>query len=307
MYDLQTVYYRDLAPVLAFDFVTMMSISDVATGTLRQVLVGGLPTPFIVQEAGVVLARLPNNARLADVTSIELLHQSSDGLFTEAVVATAGVDDGDSRVKEGVTVLSLQGRDFSKATEVLIENASQPFTIVSKTEVLASMPERLYVNRTADFSIDVVVSTTTVDRTTFFRYTIGNEIRSVSGGRKLVNQFLKVLMTSPGSDAFNPNGAAGNLQNWVGVNASGGPNARSAMLMVSIQRAATKMVAAMSRLDLPPEERLQSVEILNVDADVRRGTMTVSLRVNSFGQQQATFGFTLGTIQQLIQQNATPG
>jgi hypothetical protein len=95
----------------------------------------------------------------------------------------------------------LRGSDFRNAAEVYINEVKAPSIVVmDNTTILAQLPPQVV---TAPIRSVVVVSSrlTNVGRSKI-NFRIGDTTRFVSGLERLIQVFLKLLLQTPGTDAF---------------------------------------------------------------------------------------------------------
>jgi len=294
MRDLQTVFIRNLVPVLAVDFITMLRVREVQLAGLLDVLVDGVPLPHMVAGTDEILVALAGNSRLKNVSLLTLRYQAADGSgFSETVSALAAGAPGD-RVTEDHAVMRLEGEDFSKAIDVLVNGQTRPFIILSKRYVVATLPQTAKDLET----VDVVVGESRLSRSMFFRYTLSADPTAHSGNFKAVSQFIRVLLSSEGSNTFRPRAPAGSLRSLLGsTTPASNRQAFLAKLALRIATTSGKFIAAQMQLNIPPAERISRVDLADVSFNPNDPTeATVSLRIVTFDQETAIFGLLLDTL-----------
>lgn len=97
----------------------------------------------------------------------------------------------------------------------------------------------------------------------------------------LIQLTILVLLRSPGRDVFSP-GTGGGLKLLLARNA--GPQLltqRKGEIAVSVARTVDQIVSEQAGADLPPEERLQSLTMLNAEYDAEAQTWNIILRLVS--------------------------
>ena len=118
---------------------------------------------------------------------------------------------------------------------------------------------------------------------------------AVAGTQKLIQQFLKLLLTTTGTDIFSPT-TGGDLQQFVGTNFSPS-NTSSIVAQVTLRvvQAGLEMSLRQTTAGIPPDERLSDVQVLGVSVDPDDPTiMSLSLRLNTFGGRSTQFNTMLG-------------
>ena len=295
MLDIQAVFFHDSAPVHSVDFVTMLRVDDVDTADIDGVYVNGVQSRHMVLEARALAVALPQGTVFGEVQSVRISHESYGG-------GTRLVSKDSGRITEENTIFSLSGENFSTAVQVLVNGTSQPFTTLSSTRILVPIPKNLAADSIDDVSFDVVVTSTTIQRRTYFKYMMSDQIRTVTGAYKATQQFIKVLLTTPGSDIFDPDGPAGNLQNWHNIQTAGlAKQATAAKLILQLQTTGAQVVALhqSAKNPVPPEERITAIEVLNVGFD-KAGTVTVSLKIRTMSAENQLFSLLLNSVKDIM-------
>ena len=112
------------------------------------------------------------------------------------------------------------------------------------------------------------------------------QTRAVSGIEKVIQKVIKVLLTSPGSDAFNPV-LGGGLNSYIGRNfATSGE--LSAEVSSAIRVSEEQIIKSESRKDLPDEEKLGAITILEVQPINRIGVAIKLQITNRLGETGKT-------------------
>lgn len=310
MIDFQTVYIRDVAELNQINFIAVLRIECGDTAGLTNVLINGADSKFIrALDGRVVFAHLPEGVPQQGVAEVKLKRErvvnGEKFVDIEYVDTGEGFLDYNTRARLDYLggnaaavsfysgILQLRGDDFSSAQRVKINNTDVQFSIVSKTEIMCDLPK----NASNIDSVDVITSSKTINRRTYFEYMVGESPAKVMGTQKLIQQFVKLLMTTPGSDIFNPASGAG-LQGFVGTNFSP-DNANSVVAQVTFRviQCGLDMTLRQTVAGVPADERLSDVQVLGVSVDPDDPTiMSLSLRLNTFGGRSAQFSTMLGEV-----------
>jgi hypothetical protein len=320
MRDLQVVQVRDVAVLKGIGFGAMLRIEDVKISSISSVLVNGVESQFFVSDSpldplvelagggflGVLYVYLSPDYNLQSVYSIrifrrEVIADGTETLKSEDVELGGEVLDlsapaGSRKVTIDSGMLSLRGEGFRKATSVMVNKTPQKFIIVSDSKILSAMPD----DAGAIDSVDVIVDAEGITRTSFFEYILGSEPKTVSGPFKLVQQFIKLLMTTKGTNLWDL-GEGGDFQRWVGqtipMNA---PQVLIAKTTLQVMAAATYLQLGQSGTNIPADERLSDVTILNMGLDPADPTvMELSLKLNTFSSRTAFFSLLVQQTQEL--------
>jgi len=186
------------------------------------------------------------------------------------------------RVVGGLKVLDILGSDFRAVDEVQINEAQSPDLIVlSKTRLLAQLPDNLQDNPDVQ-SVNVLSKTLTISTKSVLRFRIGDTPGKVVGILRLLQLFVKILISDPGSDIFNKDLGAGALTN-LGSNfgEDEGQNIK-ADFTIATDRAARQIVAIQSRNSgIPRDERLLSAKVLGTTFSRATASLFVTVEVIS--------------------------
>src|SRR5258708_5639767 len=106
---------------------------------------------------------------------------------------------------QGMTprTVNIVGQDFRSVDEVIINDVVSPDVVVlSKRRLLAQVPAQVGLN--AVTTVKVVSNQLNITSKSLLAFRISPTSSKVSGILRLVQVFLKVLFTSPGTDIFAP-------------------------------------------------------------------------------------------------------
>lgn len=183
-------------------------------------------------------------------------------------------------------VLSLTGRSFLETQSVFINDVSMPlkttgahgYTIVSSSSMHVELPATM--TDTVINKIVVFGNTSTLYETSSIEFNLVglNQIRGISG---VVQQFLKLFLTTPGTDKFRRN-SGGGIKNMAGVTLDDqGRQGIAAKLMLSARKCSEEIRASQMSGYILPEERLVDVIIGEVGFNVETGATEIRLEVET--------------------------
>ena len=298
MLDLQAVFVRDIVKLHGVDFVTMVRVEDVDLVGVSGVTVNGAEVKYIVTVAGVLYAALPAGLFFEQVASIRVFR-----------TATAGGVEGSelidlARAIPDSGMLEVQGEDFTKVASVRVNKILVDHVVMGHGTLYCTLPEGIkYLD-----SVDVISTSKTINRTSFFEYMMGDSPSLTSGSAKMTFQFIKLLMTTPGSDVFHKD-LGGNMQHWVGQKlAANNPYALIAKTVVAVTSLGARMSAAQLQANLPPEERIAAVQVVDVGfSQAKPDVLNLSIKLTSAAQQTALIGLILGTVDDAINNSLAVG
>lgn len=306
MNDLQVIVVKDVVPIRNIDFVSTLLVRDVAQiAAIVAVYVNQFPTQFMRVSATEIAIPVPNEVGgLAHVQEISLVrtldinNPESSNLENEIIEGGVVLTPADTSARISVlnSVLYVRGDDFSQATEVWINKRKQSFTLISQTELLASFPA---LDGVVD-TVEVISTSKTTSRRSFFAYQLG-ELRAINGPMKVIQQFVKLLLTTPGSDAFDPDAPAVGLRKWISKNLpAANPQSVLAQIIISVQTAGTIMIAQQAATALPPNERLATVQVVGADTNPENpSSLNLVIKLTTLSRESFVFSTLLGTINEI--------
>jgi hypothetical protein len=178
-------------------------------------------------------------------------------------------------------VVDVTGADFRSVDEVLINRiASEDVVVLSKTRLVAQVPDSLLSHRV--LSVTILSRRLTLSSKSMLRFRLSRTPGKVSGVLRLVQKFLKILFTTPGSDIFNRQIGGGALRNvgaTFGVE-EGGDVINN--LVIAIDTASRQITALQSRNpSLPRSERLLSAKILRASFNKEEGALDIAVEITN--------------------------
>ena len=323
MKDLQAIYVRDVAELDDIEIASMVRIEDVDVSAISDVRLNGVSAKFFPLGIDTLMVSIPASfqdyqdlesdspgyvAQSINNITITRKYTGTDGVerehgelikWAEGSTIDTSAPSGSKRVTLDGGVIRLYGKGFDKAVRVLVNNKDQPFLLEgSGGTILTAIPEN---DRNLE-TVDVITTSKTVNRMTFFEYLLGQEMGTVSGTFKLVQQFIKLMMTTPGSDAFGDRSMGGNMQNWVGQKVNmRNPQGLVAKTVLNIVTLGTKMQIQQLQSNVPPTERLSDVTVLNAALSPNDPSiMELSIKLNTYAGRQAFFSLLIGQAQDAV-------
>ena len=226
MIDLQVVFLREVAELSDIRLGAMVRIDDEPIDAVSDIQLNGVSSSFFALDSRTIMVSIPASfmsiGRRQDMTQ-GYYGYVADGINNVRIVREYTGEDGSTyqqvntiawdnnkevkfkappgtrKVTLDTSILRLKGAALHRAVAVRVNNKEVPFTLRSNSEIVTVMPP----NDKSVHTVDVITTAQKVSRRSFFEYTLGKDFEVTRGTFKLVQQFLKVLMTTPGSDAFN--------------------------------------------------------------------------------------------------------
>lgn len=160
-------------------------------------------------------------------------------------------------------MLSLVGEDFSAVDEVRVNDLPCPSYIVQSTNRMhAELPEGVAmrdVNAVTVLSRRLVLTSKSL-----LRFRISRMPSKTTGILRLVQLYVKTLLTRPGSDSFNPNYGGGLMRALGSTFSRGERNSLVNDAAIAVRSTNEQIIAIQARDPrLPLEEKLLTCTILS--------------------------------------------
>ena len=191
------------------------------------------------------------------------------------------------------SVLVITGNTFSHATEVFVNGSKIHFTVVSDTLIEAELPSSMAATPVQEVQVlSETLSGLSGYSSASYKMTGG----TVTGLAKLLQRYLKLLMTTPGSDAFHKS-AGGGLLDVVGMSFDPDePEPVIAQIVTAVGRAADQLKASQSRQKLPSSEMIRGATVLDIGFDAKRLGFRVKILLTTVSGDQIVSSFSAATI-----------
>jgi len=179
--------------------------------------------------------------------------------------------------------LQLTGSGFTEATDVQVNGASSPsWVVLSDTRIVADIHPRIVGNPIT--SIRVLTSVPKAEGASLVQFVLGN--RRVEDLEALSQRYIRVLLTTPGSDIFTDSG--GGVQRLAASTLDEGGLRMAAMRAVED----TTQVVRRSDNKLPTRSRLATAVLVGCERSPNSG-LRLRVRLRSVAQEEATTGLTI--------------
>ena len=164
--------------------------------------------------------------------------------------------------------LRINGLDFRNTEEVLINEETSPsYVIASKGVILAQVPD-VDLKKTIR-SVSVISSDFTATVQSRIRFRFGVDPKKLTGMKVMMQMFLKLLLTKPGTDSFAKTLGGNALKNIGRSFSAGESSAVVSDFAISVGRTSDQMRSLQSRQPrLPDDERLLAANLINSRFDV---------------------------------------
>lgn len=186
-------------------------------------------------------------------------------------------------------LLDIQGQDFRAVDDVVINDMSSPgWHVVSKTRLLAELPGA--VSAAAITSVHVTSRNLVLTERSILKFRVSERPAKVVGILRLVQLYVKLMLTTPGADIYNPN-VGGGILRFLGSTAygsEGGDLVRR--FVIANDQVARQIIAIQSRQpSLPPDEKLLAAKVLSARFSASQSALMATTEITTqAGRSAAT-------------------
>lgn len=178
-------------------------------------------------------------------------------------------------------MLIIYGQDFSAVDEVLINEIKCPsYQVLSKTKMLAEIPAE--VAPASIRSINVTSRRLVLTDRSVITFRISQTPAKTTGLFRLMQLYLKLMLSTPGTDIFDQS-VGGGLLGFVGSTfrgAEGGDIVRN--FIVANDNVARQIIAIQSRQpELRAEEKLLSAHVISARFSAAQSALLTSVELIS--------------------------
>jgi len=185
------------------------------------------------------------------------------------------------------SMLDIIGADFRSVAEVKMNGVESPnFMVLSRTRLLAQVPEVLESDRLVDVS--VVSRKLAVTEKSLLTFRLSSTPQMVTGLLKLIQIFLMELLNTKGSDKLDKGKGASALKP-IGqtFGADQGGDIVSGFV-VAVDTATRQIVRRQSmNPGIPRDERLMAAKVLGANFNRQLGALVVNVEVTSMAGRAA--------------------
>jgi hypothetical protein len=180
------------------------------------------------------------------------------------------------------------GDDFSSVDQVLINQVASPeVVILSRNKLLAQVPATSSLERVS--SVVVLSKRLVLSAESQLSFRIGRTPGRSTGTLRLLQLFLKVLLTTPGRDIFSPRIGGGALKNIGSTFGSGQSGSIVNDFVIAVDTTSRQIVAIQGKdSSIPREERLLGAKVLSATFNRNLGGIDAAVQITSQAGRQAT-------------------
>lgn len=184
--------------------------------------------------------------------------------------------------------LFIRGQDFAWVDKVLINDLESPaVNVIDRNQLTAVVPSGVPIEDITD--VKVLSSRLTTAERSLIRFYVSDLPAKCSGILKLMQLYIKLMLTTPGTDIFAPK-LGGNLLGIVkesfSQSDSGGIISRFVVASDVVARQIVQIQSKQPRLS--PSERLAGATVVSAKFNPKEGSLVVSVGLLSQAGQSAT-------------------
>lgn len=179
------------------------------------------------------------------------------------------------------TVLDVIGSDFSGGVDQVLVNEieSTDFAILNRNRLLVTVPEG---SSQIIRSVAVTSRRLVLTERSFLRFRVSKVPSKVSGILRLVQLFVKILFTTPGSDIFNQRLGAGALRNLGRTFSKADTGGIISDFVVAVENTVRQIIAIQGRQPgLPQDERLLSAKVTQARFSASDSALHVTIEITT--------------------------
>lgn len=178
------------------------------------------------------------------------------------------------------------GSKLNSASELLYNGVPvTEFFVSSDTRLVVRIPPSQVGKDLVDFQAFASVSI--LNNSASVVLELSKPLKQISGIDRLVQSWMMIFLTTPGSDVFQPS-SGGGARAIIGSRTDRRHSSAAADLTVAIDRTESEILRLQSsQRNIPPEEKLLSSDLETLSFDDATGTLSATVRLKNFVNQAA--------------------
>lgn len=189
--------------------------------------------------------------------------------------------------------LEVTGEDFSSVEKVFVNDILvKEFMVINKNTMWIVLPDAALGGIS---TIEVISGDfTRTAAASKISFEFGTHTRKISGMLKLVQLFTKWLLTTPGTDIFNPRSGGGVLSLIGKIATTRNMDSVITSITQAVNNTAEQIRVVQTRVPrLPPDERLLSADLVDYAVAEDRMEAQVRIQLRSFSGDAAVSNISL--------------
>lgn len=183
-------------------------------------------------------------------------------------------------------MVRIIGEDFSSVESITFNGRPSPsFFIIDFHHLDAELPEGFFAAMIQE--VTVTSARLVLTEESILKFKLGKRPGKTTGIMKLVQLFVKVLLTTPGTDIFRKNTGGGAMRN-LGQNTGKDGGNLPHNFVIAVQRTTRQIIASQAtQPSLAPSERLLNAEVTQSQFNALEGTLAVTVQLYSHAGKAA--------------------
>jgi len=195
----------------------------------------------------------------------------------------------------GVTPSTIRvvGKDFRTVARVTINDIESPaLNIKSRTVLEAQVPD--IIDPLSITAVQVMSNQLTLSPLNILQFRLLDVPTAVNGFFRLIQLFVKILLTTPGRDIFSPNLGGGALRGLGRSYARSEASSLVSDLHIAVKQTVRQMLSIQARSPRTPlQERLQNASVVNSTYNREQQALYASIELVNQTNMSAALNLTL--------------
>jgi hypothetical protein len=195
----------------------------------------------------------------------------------------------------GVTPSTIRvvGKDFRTVARVTINDIESPaLNIKSRTVLEAQVPD--IIDPLSISAVQVMSNQLTLSPQNLLQFRLLDVPTAVNGFFRLIQLFVKILLTTPGRDIFSPNLGGGALRGLGRSYAGSEASSLVSDLHIAVKQTVRQMLSVQARSPRTPlQERLQNASVVNSTYNRDQQALYASIELLNQTNMSAALNLTL--------------
>lgn len=178
------------------------------------------------------------------------------------------------------------GKELNAASEILYNGILAPeFIVSSSTRLIVRIPPSQVGKDLTELKVFASRPLQKIDA--MLSLEISRPVQSVKGLDRLIQCWMIVFLTTPGTDVFTPS-SGGGARSIIGSRTDRRHKSAAADLAIAIQKTESELLKLQSKsFSIPPEEKLLSASLAAVSFDDATGTVSAQVQLRNMVNQAA--------------------
>lgn len=181
----------------------------------------------------------------------------------------------------------VSGSDLNHTSEILFNGVlANEFAVLSSTRMVVRVPPSQIGKDLTDLRVFAARPIQNVDASIVLE--LSKPVQSLSGMDRLIQSWIMLFLTTPGSDVFSPS-SGGGARAIIGAPTDSKNKSASEGLTVAIQRTEAELLRLQAgKKYVPPQEKLLSSSLETITYDDATGTISARVRLKNLVSESAS-------------------